>query len=366
MQKQLRRSLALCIGCGVLAFAAIDRARAQSDGFETIVKPVIQQTCSACHNATAMTGGLDLSRFLKESSPEALKDREVWEKVIVKLKAGEMPPPGIPRPPAEKLAAVSQWLEQQYETADADAKPDPGTITVRRLNRYEYTNTIRDLLAVNLDAAADFPPDPYAYGFDNIGDALSLSPALTEMYLKAAQRTARAAIPLTPPETGVSIKYDAGSIRQSGHMHIQTVHPFPVEADYNLRMAWEQQVPVGTVMTAHIFLDGREVIKRTFAFTTVQERAVSATKLHVTQGPHKIEALMEVEVAPDSQQPKPFQGRLPYPTSLEVIGPYNPIPLEQTASYQRIFFKGPPRGKQDAYTREIYWRGSPTAPIAGR
>ena len=98
------------------------------------MKPVIQQSCSACHNATAMTGGLDLT-FLKESSPEALKDREVWEKVILKLKAGEMPPPGIPRPPAEKLAAVSQWLEQEYETADANAKPDPGTITVRRLNR---------------------------------------------------------------------------------------------------------------------------------------------------------------------------------------------------------------------------------------
>ncbi len=367
----MRRSLALYLGCGVLALAASDRARAQSDGFETIVKPVIQQSCSACHNATAMTGGLDLSRFLKESSPEALKDREVWEKVIVKLKAGAMPPPGMPRPPAEKLAAVSQWLEQQYETADASARPDPGNLTVRRLNRYEYTNTIRDLLAVNLDAAADFPPDPYAYGFDNIGDALSLSPALTEMYLKAAQRTARAAIPLTPPETGVSVRYDAASIRQSGHMHIQTVHPFPVEADYTLRMAWEQQVPVGTVMTAHIFLDGREVMKRTFAFTSgqqpVDERAVSAPKLHVTQGPHKIEAVMEVErevapevapgTAPKSQQPpKPLHGRLPYPTSLEVTGPYKPIPLEQTASYQRIFFKGPPRGKQDAYTREILER----------
>jgi mono/diheme cytochrome c family protein len=361
MQTKLRRSLALSIGCGVLAFAATDRARAQSDGFETMVKPVIQQSCSACHNASAMTGGLDLSRFLKESRPEALEDREVWEKVIRKLKAGEMPPPGMPRPPAEKLAAVSQWLEQQYETADADAKPDPGTLTVRRLNRYEYTNTVRDLLAVNLDAAADFPPDPYAYGFDNIGDALSLSPALTEMYLKAAQRTARAAIPLTPPETGASIKYDAVSIRQRGHMHIQTVHPFPVEADYNLRMAWEQQVPVGTVMTAHIFLDGKEVMKRTFAFTTGQERAVSATKLHVTQGPHKIEALMEVappevasKAAPDSQQqPKPFQGPLPYPTSLEVIGPYHPIALEKTAAYQRIFLKGPPRGKQEAYARQI-------------
>jgi hypothetical protein len=80
-------------------------------------------------------------------------------------------------------------------------------------------------------------------------------------------------------------------------MHIQTVHPFPVEADYNLRMAWEQQAPVGTLMTAHIFLDGREVIKRTFASATVQERAVSATKLHVTQGPHKIEALTRYAAA---------------------------------------------------------------------
>jgi mono/diheme cytochrome c family protein len=358
MRKQLRRSLALSIGCGVLAFAAADRARAQSDGFETVVKPVIQQSCGACHNATAMTGGLDLSRFLKEPGSEALKQREVWEKVIVKLKAGEMPPPGMPRPPAEKLAAVSQWLEQQYATADADAKPDPGTLTVRRLNRDEYTNTIRDLLAVHIDAAADFPPDPYAYGFDNIGDALSLSPALTEMYLKAAQRTARAAIPLTPPETGVSIKYDAFSIRQKGHMHIQTVHPFPVEADYNLRMAWEEQVPVGTRMTAHLFLDGKEVAKRTFSVTaghqSVEDRSASAAKLHVTQGPHKIEALMEM--APDAEQPKPFHGALPYPTSLEVIGPYQPIPLQQTASYQRIFFKGKPRGSQDAYAREILER----------
>src|SRR5579871_1341837 len=82
MQKQFRSSLALGIGCGILAFAAIGRACAQSDGFETVVKPVIQQSCGACHNAAAMTGGLDLSRFLKEPSAEALKDRDVWEKVI--------------------------------------------------------------------------------------------------------------------------------------------------------------------------------------------------------------------------------------------------------------------------------------------
>src|ERR1700760_1607098 len=128
---------------------------ASADGFDTVVKPVIKQSCSVCHNATALTAGLDLSRFLKESGPEALKERAVWEKVAGKLRAGAMPPPGMPRPPAEQLAAIPQWIDRQYAAQDANVKPDPGSVTVRRLNRGEYTNTVRDLLGVNLDAAAD-------------------------------------------------------------------------------------------------------------------------------------------------------------------------------------------------------------------
>jgi hypothetical protein len=153
----------------------------------------------------------------------------------------------------------------------------------------------------------------------------------------------------------VAIKYQAFAIGQRNQMDIQKVHPFAVDAEYDLRMAWEQQVPVGTVLTAHLYLDGVEVGKKTFAFQTVQERAFSATRVHISQGPHKVEALMEV--APDSEQPKPFHGPLPYPASLEVIGPYNQVPPEQTASYQQIFFKGPPKpGSQSEYAREMLAR----------
>src|SRR6201996_3890090 len=98
MHKGLGLFLAVFMGSG---------ASAQSsgpDGFDTVVKPVIKQSCSLCHNATALTAGLDLARFLNESGPDALKEREVWEKVARKLKTGEMPPPGMPKPPAGQLA----------------------------------------------------------------------------------------------------------------------------------------------------------------------------------------------------------------------------------------------------------------------
>jgi len=347
-QKRLGLFLALFVCSGPVCGVA-SAQNSGADGFDSVVKPVIKQSCSVCHNATALTAGLDLGRFLKESGVDALKEREVWEKVARKLKAGEMPPPGMPRPPAEQLAAIPQWIDQQYASEDANAKADPGSVTVRRLNRGEYANSVRDLLGVNLDVAADFPPDPYAYGFDNIGDALSLSPALTEMYLKAAQRIAKAAIPLGPRQMAVATKYDAGAIGQRNQMEIQKVHQFPVDADYDLRMAWEQKVPEGTVMTAHLYVDGKEVARKTFAFTTLQERAVAATKVRILQGPHKVEALMEMGPA--------FHGPLPYPASLEVMGPYHQVSLEQTASYKQLFFKGPPRpGSQSEYAREILAR----------
>ena len=123
MQKQLGLFLALFMCSGASAQSS------GADAFETVVKPVIKQTCSVCHNATALTAGLDLARFLNQSGPEALKERDVWEKVASKLKAGEMPPPGMPRPPAEQLAAIPRWIDQQYASADANAKPDPGSVT---------------------------------------------------------------------------------------------------------------------------------------------------------------------------------------------------------------------------------------------
>src|SRR5438309_8782927 len=109
-----------------------------------------------------------------------------------------MPPKGVPRPSPEKMASLTGFLHGEFAKADAVMKPDPGRVTARRLNRNEYSNTIRDLLAVEFRAEKDFPTDDSGNGFDNIGDVLTISPVLMEKYLSAAERIAARAIGADP------------------------------------------------------------------------------------------------------------------------------------------------------------------------
>jgi len=320
-------------------------------GFETAVKPMITEYCAGCHNPKQFKGDLDLERFLTRSGSVALDEREIWALVVRKLHAGEMPPDGKPKPSAEQVAAATQWIEQQYALLDRNAKPNPGRVTAHRLNRYEYNNTVRDLLGVNLRFADDFPADAYGYGFDNISDVLSLSPLLTEKYLRAAERVAEAAIPVGLPEKTLAVRYETEKLGQQFHMHVQTTHDFPVDALYNLRVGWEQGFQKGTLMTGHIYVDGKEVLNLPIVWESMQDRAIYATNVSISQGPHLIEAQMEM--ASDAKQPKPKQPP-PYPTVIEVFGPFNQVPREQTASYKRIFFSGSPRADhRTEYTREI-------------
>lgn len=326
-----------------------------AQNFDFVVKPMIRSSCGACHNETTVAGDLDLTRFLKVSGDEALKDRDLWETVARRVQLRQMPPAGTQALDPHEIAGVTQWIQKQYGDMDAQATPDPGRVTARRLNRREYNNTVHDLLGVSLNASADFPPDPYAYGFDDIGEALSLSPALTELYLKAAQHVAQAAIPTGLPAEAVSTKYDAASLGQRNRPAVEITHDFPTDAAYNLRMAWDQQMPKGTIVTGHILLDGREVFTRRFAYDIAQERALTALQVPVMQGSHRI--VVRMELAPNSQQPRPLRGPLPYPISIEVIGPFHPVPFEKTASFQKIFFKGAPApGAQAAYRNQIIQR----------
>ena len=127
------------------------------------------------------------------------EDRATWRKVLTMLRARKMPPEDNPRPKAEEYAAVSAWLEATLDQADRVGSADPGRVTIRRLNRTEYTNTIRDLLGVEFNAAAGFPSDDVGYGFDNIGDVLTLPPLLMEKYLDAAEQIAAKAIAADKP-----------------------------------------------------------------------------------------------------------------------------------------------------------------------
>jgi mono/diheme cytochrome c family protein len=322
--------------------------------YENSVKPLIQQNCIGCHNPVKLKGDLDLQQFLTKSSDDALKNRDVFELVVQKLRAGEMPPEGRPRPPVQQIAAATSWIEQQYALADSKLPPNPGRMTAHRLNRYEYNNTVRDLLDVNLRFADDFPPDPYGYGFDNIGDVLSLSPMLTEKYMKAAEQVAQAAIPLAPLKL-VSAEYEPEKMGQRQQADVEITHDFPVDGVYTLRFQWTEGVAKGVIMTAHFYLDGKEVSRQPMVMQRNQETAMTAPDIPVTQGPHVFEGFMEV--APDSQQPAPVKGTLPMLKLMQIIGPTKSTPPHETPSYKRIFFNGPPtKAHQSEYNRAIVER----------
>lgn len=162
------------------------------DTFESTIQPVIAEYCYGCHNDTKKKGNLSLKPY--RSFDAVMADPNTWDRVLGKLRSGEMPPADEPRPDAHALETVTAWIDRTIEAADRRATRDPGRVTVRRLNRTEYNNTVRDLLGVAVRPADEFPQDDTGYGFDTIGDVLSVPPVLMERYLVAAERVARAAV----------------------------------------------------------------------------------------------------------------------------------------------------------------------------
>ena len=154
------------------------------------VRAVLDQYCVTCHNGRLRTAGLTLDTVDVEHVDH---QSDVWEKVVRKLRTRSMPPVGRPRPDEASYDTLASWLETQLDRA-AVASPNPGRPALHRLNRAEYVNTIRDLLALEIDADSLLPPDESGFGFDNIADVLSLSPALLERYFSAARKVSRLAV----------------------------------------------------------------------------------------------------------------------------------------------------------------------------
>jgi mono/diheme cytochrome c family protein len=154
--------------------------------FAKDIAPLVQQYCGRCHGERRPRGGMVLTGFTDNDSVR--KKRSVWEQVGDNLRSGDMPPPGRPRPSADELAKINAWLDAVVFQMDCNGEQDPGSVTLRRLNRAEYNNTIRDLFGIQFQPADDFPQDDVGYGFDNIGDVLSLPPLLMEKYLAAAEK----------------------------------------------------------------------------------------------------------------------------------------------------------------------------------
>ena len=192
--KVVKIALFFCAGAIVYMPGGVclaDTANA-ADRFRDEVQPILAQYCFDCHADGADEGDL---AFDTASSEDALvADRELWWAVLKNVRAGLMPPAGEARPSDVEKQKLFDWIKTDAFGIDS-ANPDPGHVTVRRLNRAEYRNTISDLMGIDFNAEVVFPPDDTGFGFDNVGDAMSLSPLLLEKYLDAAKSIVHEAVP---------------------------------------------------------------------------------------------------------------------------------------------------------------------------
>ncbi|HEV2695065.1 MAG TPA: DUF1587 domain-containing protein, partial [Verrucomicrobiae bacterium] len=169
--------------------------------FRKAVRPILETYCFDCHADGVNKGKVAFDGF--SSDHAMLQNHDLWLHVLKNLRAGLMPPQKKAQPTAAEKLVIEQWIKQSVFNADPQ-NPDPGRVTIRRLNRVEYHNTIYDLLGVEFDAASDFPPDDTGGGFDDIGDVLTISPMLFEKYVVAANQVIKQAVPVVSkvmPET---------------------------------------------------------------------------------------------------------------------------------------------------------------------
>lgn len=325
----------------------------ESTAFESAVKPFVARTCVPCHNSRTKTAGLDLSRF--RTGADVAADLETWEKVLDKLRTGQMPPPGMAKDPAQTTAAV-QWIGGQIALAERNAKPDPGRVTARRLNRSEYNNTIRDLLGVAIQPADDFPLDDAGYGFDNIGDVLSISPVLMEKYLTAAETVAKTAIAIDPLPKPALHRFQRPALVEIREPDLMETYTAVLEGDYTF------EVKVGGLLDPMMLvfaIDGATLAEIPLSVVAAIPRIHTFTA-RLTRGTHVLIARL-VDTFPPKQgertmvlgnklvNVKNIGGQMQrFVDSIDVRGPANPVAPPEPESHRKVFVCGHPVGKHQA------------------
>ena len=243
---------------GLIAAVCAVPLLAADDDFQKVVSPFLSNSCQPCHNAQLPSGELDLTPFLKPASLTAA--REGWEMILQKLRSGEMPPKDIPRPPQSEYDALIGYVQGEFDKADRAVKPDPGRVTARRLNRSEYSNTVRDLLGVNFRAESDFPTDDSSYGFDTIGSVLTVSPVLMEKYVarpKGSLLRRSAPTRCRSPSPGSPRQQPYPPSRSGGLS--ETTHRFAFDADYSIKVRFAGvRPPDSKPMVLGLWLDGKQ------------------------------------------------------------------------------------------------------------
>jgi len=339
---------------------------------------VITKYCVTCHNDRARVGGLALDKLDISNVATVGAGAEVWERVVRKVRVGMMPPQGSPRPDQDTQNALVSFLTTSLDRS-AMAHPNPGRPLVHRLNRAEYANAIRDLLTLDVDTSSMLPPDDAAYGFDNIADALGISPVLLERYLTAAGKISSLAVgdpDMGPAGETFRIRQDASQDIHIEGLPIGTVGgilakvTLPLDATYDFStrlfrtnlgvvrgLEYEHQLEY-TVDGARVHLSrvgGEEDFKANLKNMTKAGDDVEARahiRLPLKAGPHVISAaFLERTDAINPLRLQPFIRSSndtldtighPHLDTFTVTGPFNPTGPGDTPSRRRIFVCRPP------------------------
>jgi hypothetical protein len=313
--------------------------RAQAARFAQDVLPLLNKYCFACHQGEKARGGVAFNTFKNEAS--AIKSRETWEKVARNIESGMMPPDDKPQPSEDERALLLGWIESRVLQVDC-SQINPGRVTIRRLNRIEYDNTIRDLLGVDFHPADDFPSDDVGYGFDNIGDVLSLPPILLEKYLAAAEKITDAAIRTRDPARAPRKTAPGGPLASVGD--ITGEFEFPVRGEYALRVRAFGQQAGDEPARMTVKLDGAAL--QTFDVTAEKSAETYEIRMTVEPGKRKLAArFINDYYKPDDPNPNNRDRNL-IVEQLEVQGPLGVLPDALPESHRRLITTLPERREQ--------------------
>jgi hypothetical protein len=332
-------------------------------------RAVLDKYCVVCHNSKLKTANLELDKLdLAHLGDHA----EIGEKVVRKLRAGMMPPTGMPRPDAAVLDALITSMEKELDRSAISYLPAPG---LHRLNRTEYTNAIRDVLGLQVDAAKFLPADDSTRGFDNIAGALTLSPALMEAYLSAAGKISRLAIGDVSAPTQAVFEVPADTA-QNYHIEglpfgtrggILIKYQFPADGEYSFKVKGVTgyfQAVLGGIKgeQLEVMVDGERVHlfdwDKDIANTTGNGK--STPRIPIKAGLHTVGVtFLATNDVPASELNRPFQRTMNTPGSIPgflfyphvgqvwIEGPYNAAGASQTASRRNIFVCRPATARDE-------------------
>jgi hypothetical protein len=371
MYRRLIWWLALTASCGLLR-AGVANTPAVTD-FQQNIRPLLSRYCFDCHADGANKGGI---AFDELKTDEAILDHDLWLKVLKNTRAGIMPPHKKPQPGPDERKKLEEWIK--YEAFGIDpANLDPGRVTVRRLNRTEYRNTIRDLMGVDYDTDQEFPPDDTGYGFDDIADVLTLSPMLLEKYVDAAKTIVSKAVPTTGAmvaETTISGRSFAGSSGSSSSsskaskgsltlsfyekaavsnlFQVEHAGTYELGLDLSASERAPDEEPDYNKCQLAFKVDGQELFRR--------EHARDGSKAYHYDfrqnwkaGPHEL--TFELQPLTQEKQVRSLSLRI---ESVTVRGPFDEKYFVRPKGYERFFTKDAPNDKagRRAYARELLQR----------